>query len=281
MAEVSLEEEVARNLTQGEFQLPLKPEIVTRVLAMARNPDTCFAHLSRLIHNDPMLAAHVIRVANSPAYAGRVRITTLRQAVTRIGMRVLSELAITAGISEVFRVPGYEDEAADIWQHALMTAGFCREVGRFCRVNEEAAFLCGLLHTIGRPLILRTAVQVADRLGVELARGSVEAFMARWEVEVGQRLSESWELPHPVRETITHYRDFTQATEHRALVAVTALASRMATLAMESGGECDPACVEAIKGHPTSWELRLSPEQIDQILERSEEVRMAVEAMAA
>ncbi len=279
MVEHALGAAIARRLERGEAGLPLKPAVVARVLAMARDPNACFAQLSRLIHNDPTLAAHVIRVANSPAYARRARVSTLRQAVTRIGTRVLSELVISVGISGVFQVPGYEDEAAAIWRHALLTAGFCRELGRICGLDEEAAFLCGLLHTIGRPLILRAAVQAAEELEVALPRGALGGIMQRWEGALGARLAASWELPPPVREAIAHYRDFTRAAAHRELVAVSALASRMAELALER--ECSPACVEAMKQHPAAWELRLSPEQLDQLLGRAESVREAVAALAA
>jgi len=276
VSEESLESAIARSLERNDVDLPLKPEIVTRVLALSRDPDACFNHLSRLIHNDPMLAAHVIRVSNSSAYMGRVRITTLRQAVTRIGMRMLSELAITVGISEVFRVPGFEHEAEHIWRHALTTASFAREVAKICGAHEEASFLCGLLHTIGRPVVLRTAVSTANEMGEDISHEEIVDLLEAWEATVGRRLGAAWDLPRPVREAILHHQDFTKAEIFRDLVAVTQLASLMATRVID-----DEVLAEGLKEHPATCELEISEEAMDDLIERAEKSLLTVRAIAA
>jgi len=278
VSEESLESAIERSLELDSVDLPLKPEIVTRVLAMSRNPDACFNHLSRLIHNDPMLAAHVIRVSNSPAYIGRVRVGTLRQAVTRIGMRMLSELAITVGISEVFRVPGFERQAEHIWRHAITSASFAREIARASGVHEEASFLCGLLHTIGRPVVLRTAVSTADYLGEDVSQELLVDMMLNWEGAVGERLGAAWDLPRPVREAIQHHRDFTGAAKHRDLVAVTQFASLMATRVIEDEVKAE---VELLKEHPAVQELEIAEEALEELIERMEKALPTVRAIAA
>jgi len=254
----------------------MKPEIVTRVLAISRNPDACFDHLSRLIHNDPALAAHVLRVANSPAFIGRVRINTLRQAVTRIGMRMLSELAITVGISEVYRVPGFEREAEYIWKHALTTAGFAREVARMGRAHEEAAFLCGLLHTIGRPVVLRAALKTAEGRDENISHDQVVALLDEWEISVGHRLGEVWDLPKPVREAVLHHRDFTEASNFRDLVAVTQFSGLLASRVIN--GE---VLLDGLKDHPAAWELGITEERLDELVDRLEKSLSKVSAFAA
>jgi len=44
--------------------------------------------------------------------------------------------------------------------HAFVKGGFAKELARQKRRNVETMFLCGLLHSIGRPLVLRLIGEV-------------------------------------------------------------------------------------------------------------------------
>ena len=57
--------------------------------------------------------------------------------------------------SGVFRVPGYEPVLNQLWRHALASGAFAKEIARVRRLNVESAFLCGLLHSVGKPALLQ------------------------------------------------------------------------------------------------------------------------------
>jgi HD-like signal output (HDOD) protein len=275
--DASLERAFIRTLERGELELPLKPTVVTRVLALARDPEARIEELSRLIHNDPSLAAHVIRVSNSPAYASRIRITTLTQALTRIGMRVLVELAITVGISSVFRVPGYEATAQDIWEHALTTGVFARRLAGLCGEDEELAFLCGLLHSIGRPVVLRAAVEAAASLRRPVSDAELTRLMDGWDQDVGEQLGFHWELPGPVRESIGYWDDYASAPDHRRMVALTSLAITLAryAAALSATGWRD------VLQHPAIDELAIDRLALTDLLADAHDILGTVDLMAA
>ena len=158
-----LDQDLAQKFEKGEVELPLLPQVASRVMALTSDPNADAAKLSSLIHQDQALAAHVLRIANSPAYISRSPIVSLQHAVAMLGINLLSEIAFTASLkSGAFQVPGYEEQVKLLWQHSLASGAFAKEVARIRRVNVESAYLCGLLHGVGKPVVLRTAATLAQ-----------------------------------------------------------------------------------------------------------------------
>ena len=63
-----LEQLLVDRIRAGSIELPLLPQVASRILGMVNDPNAEAAKLAALIHQDQALAAHVIRIANSPAY---------------------------------------------------------------------------------------------------------------------------------------------------------------------------------------------------------------------
>lgn len=138
---------------------------------MVYDPDAEAAKLAELIHQDQALAAHVIRIANSPAYMTRNPVVSLQHAVSMLGMNLMSELAFSASIKgSAFKVPGWDDEVKSLWHYSLASGAYAKEIARMRRFNVESAYLCGLLHGIGRPVVLQTLVALSRNRAVLSAR---------------------------------------------------------------------------------------------------------------
>ncbi len=258
-----------------ETKLPPRPEVVAEVLALMDDANADSRRLARLVHGDPALAAHVLRVANSPAWCGRSRIVTLQQAVARLGMGTLQEIVLCVGMSEVYRAPGHEQTAREIWRHALATALYAKIVARACRENVEAAFLGGLLHSVGHAVVLRKAARRAKRKRIKVSREEILEVVGEQQKEVGLGLAETWDLPDVVKAAIQWVDQPEAATRHRSLVHTVALAARLSTEMLEGL----PVDEEAI--FPLADELNLYPEDLDAVRESELTVQEAMKAMAA
>ena len=143
----ALEQHLIERIRKGAIELPLLPQVASRILSMVYDPDAEAAKLAALIHQDQALAAHVIRIANSPAYMTRNPVVSLQHAVSMLGMNLMSELAFSASIKgSAFKVPGWDDEVKRLWQYSLASGAYAKEIARVRRFNVESAYLCGLLH---------------------------------------------------------------------------------------------------------------------------------------
>ena len=151
---LNMPEQVERALVElidkDRIDLPVLPQVAGKVMALANDPAADAARLSALIHQDQALAAHVLRIANSPAYMPRTPIASLQHAVAMLGVNQLSEIAVTISLKSVtVKIPGHEADVRQLWRHAL-----------------ESAYLCGLLHAVGKPVVLKTVTTIAAEMHI-------------------------------------------------------------------------------------------------------------------
>ena len=128
--------------------LPRVPELVLRQL---RSRKCDFGKVAEAIAEDQVTAGAVIRMANSPIYGGMNKISALQPAVTRLGLNALRTLMMQQSLhAATFHGRGGDKELASmVWNRALASAWVMRFLGPLVELDEEEAFLLGLLHDIG------------------------------------------------------------------------------------------------------------------------------------
>jgi putative nucleotidyltransferase with HDIG domain len=269
--------EVLERLLSSKLELPLLPTVVWEVMELTAADDVDIRRLSELIHRDQALAGHVLRVANSPAYMARMPIVSLQQAVSRLGTRALGEIAFAVSLqSRVFDVPGYEDEARNLWGHAVGAAAYAKEIARLRRSNVEGAFLCGLLHDIGKPVILQVVVDVQKAKGLTLDPAAVSAIMEAYHTHVGSLIATEWALPPHVAESIAYHHDYLVAPTCAEAVMVTRLADCLSYHVLDP----DIFDEESIRHHPVLTDLNLYPDAVEALLAKRDAVLLIIEGMA-
>jgi putative nucleotidyltransferase with HDIG domain len=263
-------------IANDQIELPLLPHVATEVLNLTSDPDADMSRLATLIQQDQAIASQVLKISNSASYAPRSPIVSMQQAVSWLGMKMLGELALTVSIgSGVFRVKGYEAEIGSLWRHALASGLFAKEIARLGRTNVECAFLCGLLHTIGKPVVLQAVLEIQKSMGVTFAWPDFVGILDAHHVHVGALVVEKWKLPPPVKEAILYYSDYTQSSHPSAVAMATCLADRLASHLL---GLDSPDDVE-LESLPVVAALNLYPEDMDTLLTQGENIRQAVEAI--
>ncbi len=267
---------ITTQLEQGTLDLPLLPVVANQVLQLAGDPNADATKLSALIQQDQALAGQILRIANSPAYAPRSPIVSLQQAIAWLGMTMLAGLAFSVSVqSGIFTIKGYEKEIRGLWCHALATGLYGKEIARRIRHNVENAFLCGLLHTIGKPVILHLIL--TSQSNHEVSPWIVlEPIIQEFHISAGTKLAEVWKLPEPVQEAIRLYPDETyhQATSPTKGAMITCLANHLASYALASSSLEE----ETLRALPVIQDLNFYPDDMDALLELREGIQQSIEA---
>lgn len=270
-------EELSDLIDRKALKLPVLPEIPSRVLAMTTNPEMSISELSDLIHRDQALAGHVLRISNSAAYAGTRQIASLTQAIARLGARLVGDIAFSISLqSEVFHIKGFEKFVDRMWKQALASGLFGKEIARVRRKNVEGQYLCGLLHAVGKPVILQAAIELQDTLKVKLDRETAEILIEDFHSSVGSILTFAWGLPDQVSKACLYYLNYEEAPTYKQEITATYLSSRLA-------GMLDPAFPEEreeIATDPAFQAINLYPEDIEGLLDKKDEVQEKLMAMA-
>ncbi|GJL55705.1 MAG: hypothetical protein NPIRA02_28370 [Nitrospirales bacterium] len=265
-------------LEQDLKDLPLLPKVANQVLTISGDPNADVGKLSSLIQQDQALAGQILRIANSPAYLPRSPIVSLQQAIAWLGLNMLSGIAFSISVqSGVFNMKGYEKPVKDLWRHALTSGLFGKEIARKIRHNVENAFLCGLLHAIGKPVVLHTLIGMKKLHNAPLPWTVIEQLMQDYHVQMGTAIAQSWKLPEPVCEAILLYQDhtYTQATSPTKGAIITCLADHMATFHLDP----DLISEDTLRSLPVVQDLNFYPEDMNALLALKDTIHATVECM--
>ena len=250
-------------LAVGHWELPILPETGAAVLEACRDEVSGARQVARIVERDPTLAAHVLRAANSAAYSPPEPIVSLTQAIGRMGLATVSEITVGVVVrGRVFTADRHLELVADVWPHSALAAGWARTISRQRRRNAEGAFLCGLLHDLGRPVVLRGLIDLERSTGQAFDDATIRNVMDELHPEIGGALVRRWSLPDWMGDAIDYHHMPELATAHRDEVMTTALASRLAHWSLERPAED----VAALRSLPLVGGLGLYPHDLDTLL---------------
>ncbi len=271
-----LRSQITAQLEQGILDLPLLPVVANQVLQLSGDPNAEVKQLSSLIQQDQALAGQILRIANSPAYLPRSPIVSLQQAIAWLGMNMLAGLAFSVSVQNgVFLIKGYEKEVRALWSHALATGLYGKEIARRIRHNVENAFLCGLLHTIGKPVILHLILSTLSNQEDSPSWVSLEPIIQEYHIAAGIKLGEVWQLPDPVREAIRLYPDhsYSLSTSPTKGTIITCLSDHLASYSLGISS-LDETALRAL---PVIQDLNLYPDDVDGLLGLQGNIQESVE----
>lgn len=217
-------------ITEGIMDLPALPTVVAKIVELVDNPRTNAAMLARLISTDPALTIKMLKLANSAFYGFPRRIGTINLAIVLLGFETVKDLGISASLVERFNFndPGIDFDMTHFWEHSIGTAIAARLIiqeGQYRVVGE--AFVAGLLHDIGRLVIIR---YLPDEYR-EIQRLIREENLILWEAEkkvlgmthadIGGRLTHRWNLPDQLVDAIRYHHQPLEQEKLSTLTAIT------------------------------------------------------------
>ncbi len=217
-------------------ELPAMPTTVSRVINLLSDPDANMREVTQTISRDPALTARILRVSNSVLYGGAQEVTSLDRALVRLGLRTARSIAIVTATRSLF--PTGDDDmeswARRLWQHSVETGVAARRIARIAgSVDPEEAFVAGLLHDIGKVVMLIKCTDAFHRIVRAQASGADGLAAERDELGfdhalLGGALAERWGLARELVQAVHRHHWPDDADEPDTLVDIVALADHIA-----------------------------------------------------
>ncbi len=133
-----------------EYSPPVLPAVALEILQLSQRPNVSFREVANVLEKDGLLTAQVLKIAQSPLFAGRQDVTSIQQAMVRLGLRTVRDLVIQVALNaKVFRCSAYQGSMDRLRRHATAVAHLARIISKYTTFDSEYAFLCGLLHDVG------------------------------------------------------------------------------------------------------------------------------------
>ncbi len=201
---------------KGIDALPPMPAVAVRLLEVAEDPEVDLGQVGSWLERDPAMTANLLRLTNSPLYALRREVTSLRQAVSLLGLKKLVQIALTV-LSSRYLAPaqfGYDLATGGLWKRSVTAAVAAETAARRVGYPQTStAYTAALLQDVGK-------IVLADFVGGALSeiRRQVDTEGRTWEEaeqrvvglphpEVGALLLERWGFPATLVEAVrTHHR---------------------------------------------------------------------------
>jgi len=158
----TLLEAIERDLARGTAALPILPKGAREALRLAKKPDVDMNEIVEVIEGDPALTARLLAVANSAIYNRGFAMTSVRRAVVRLGLQATRDILYQAVYAAVlYDVPSFKARVEATFVHGVVTSRVARRIAQIVGVDEDAAFLSGLLHDVGKGRLYK----IANKLG--------------------------------------------------------------------------------------------------------------------
>jgi HD-like signal output (HDOD) protein len=179
--------------------LPAMPEVAQKLLQSFDRDDLSLPELAGLIGRDQALSAKVLRLANSARYSPSRSVGSLPEAAAALGLRTLRDLTLSACMAGAFPVVPYFDRL-EFWRGTLAVAAYAQPLARALGLDEDSAYLGGLVLRTGRILMLLQDpqnAQLAERQAVDLDTliDYEASLMGCSHPEVSAELARHWRFP--------------------------------------------------------------------------------------
>ena len=225
LAEKSLVDSIHERVSSKALQLPVFHHVALKLMNVLAKEDYSIAQVAQMISEDQALSSHVLRLSNSTFFGGLSKVTTIRDAIVRLGSRQVTNVVTVVAQSQQYCTKDKSMAAymQTLWKHslgcALGTKWFAEKTGY--RELAQEGLLAGLLHDIGQLFLLKILEDVhASEPQISLSKPVILEVFQHMHVEQGAILMQHWNIPELYSEIVRQHHDEIYDTSNTLLLLV-------------------------------------------------------------
>lgn len=233
------------------------PRSVQKLNEIARNPEAPLETAVSLLESEPSIAARVLATVNSSSYGLRMPCTSIRRAVSLLGVRAVAQLASAAVVTTMLRENLHN--ARHVVEHSVAVGALTRHFATIVGGSPEDAYVVGLLHDLGRLMFMQAPAQQYDEVLAEAERtGQKVADIERRKYGfdhgvLAAHVMTLWKIPQPLPAVVGFHhapeRAYAAGGEVAAITCVLRLADFFADELRKSPRPAMPS-LDALKAEP-------------------------------
>ena len=190
-------------ILQKVSSFPSMPKAGIELRALLSEKNVSIDEIETILRHDPVLAANVLRLANSAFFGIPAKVTTLKQAVVLLGVKRFSKIAVAACTSKIMNaaVEGYGLTPGALWLHSIAVSTTAEALAKNRKLDETNDFFTpALVHDLGK-LVLGKFVKAEQPQIDSLVANGVPVVYAEKEVlktdhaEIGALILNKWSFP--------------------------------------------------------------------------------------
>jgi putative nucleotidyltransferase with HDIG domain len=197
-------------LARAQTKIPFSAGVALRALVALKDQIDDISVVESIVAEDPVISAHLVKVANSALFSRGLDVRSVRQAISRLGFDTVTWQVSALSLRKAYSPPF----ARNIWNHCLSVAQIVRLLSRRTSFPEREAALTALVHDVGR-LAMLTLPDFMKKLSDLMARGD---FLAEAEQilcnlthsELGADILETWNFPADMVKAVREHHSISE-----------------------------------------------------------------------
>ncbi|TGN14543.1 HDOD domain-containing protein [Leptospira ilyithenensis] len=191
---------------------PLSPQI-QKLIQLSKDKDVDWPKLAAEVQKEPAITAEVLKIANAAFFGGHTKVTLVVDALKRIGLKNIETIFLALGARKIMNSRYAKQKS--VWAHSFKTSLYSRFLGQsvhdFVRYSEIAP-ICGLLHDLGRMVLLSLDLSIIQQIRVlrsdeanEISEWVEEFTLGITHSDIGYLIAKKWNFPEEVIDVIRYH----------------------------------------------------------------------------
>ncbi|MFT5696352.1 MAG: HD-like signal output (HDOD) protein [Myxococcota bacterium] len=214
-------EAMMSSVNRRDLPIPVISTTLTRVVELTKSDDVCIDKLTLAVEMDPALVTKLLGISNSALLRGNAPVRTVHEALMRMGIGKAKQVVIGLALrSAVLRSPAFQEEADELWRHAVLTGLACNALLEKSEDWRDIGFLLGLVHDIGHSVVL---CFLSDPIGRKrefrrITDAAIDATRAQLHANLGALSIQAWKFPDAfITAVLNHHNPEVTSAEHQEL----------------------------------------------------------------
>lgn len=258
----------AEQIQQHIDSFPVLPVTVNRLIKVTSDPESSAKDVMEAILPDQSLCVTVLKIANSVLFGRPKKVESVSMAVTVLGFYEVQRIALTKAIINSFhKLATKQKQYVDKhWLHAFVCAMTAKTIARDLRIAPDIAFMGGLIHDIGKLIMLETFYEeyevenwMTGFSSGTLLHDELDMFSFTHDL-VGAQLLKQWFFPETLITAVAHHHRPAEAGDDTDLALTIQLADILSfyccnqKLLEEHGGDINSAINTSLPELRYQWE---------------------------
>ncbi|AIW17007.1 HDOD domain-containing protein [Vibrio tubiashii] len=192
-------------------ELPRIQKVLQELLDMVNTSDVDFKELANKIATDQVLSARLLRLANSAHFGGSKSVSSINEALLRVGTGPVRTLVVASVLSSAFpRIKTLDMDK--YWEETFEVSIIASKIAVETGMDSNEVFTTGVLHNIGE-LMIHTLVPEQAKAIAERAEAGESAIAVQEEIlditapTLGAKLAKTWRFPDDMVDAIANFAE--------------------------------------------------------------------------
>jgi len=274
---------IAECLAAEEVELPPFDQTSLNIRNELAKDNPRLNYIESQVIRDQAITSRILRLANSSFYRGMKEITTVKDALVRLGGNEVANIVALATQADNFKAkdPAMKEFMDKLWVHSVACAVGANWIAKQCGLQGviQEAFFAGLLHDVGKLFLYKVIADMIQRgvIQSDLSTEFIEDVVQNLHTEQGGELLARWNLPESYRVVAVKHHGEKFDDRDRLLTAV-----RLANKACHKCGfGCEPDTGVDLVGSQEAAALELTEVRIAELEIKLEDTMELIGAIQA